>query len=108
MKNKLLSALIDAITHNQVKKVARLLKRGVNPNTFEDEQLFSPLHWAAAHSGIEIAQLLLDAGASVTAKDWEGFTPVETACLFRNRPFIRFYHEYQRRCAPVTGAMEGK
>ena len=99
MKNKRISALIDAITHNHVKKVAKLLKQGIDPNVCEDEQLFSPLHWAAAHSGIEIAQLLLDAGANSQAKDWEGFTPLETACLFRNRPYIRFYHEYQRNNA---------
>ena len=48
MKNKLLSALIEAVMHNQEKKVAQLLKRGVNPNECEDELLFSPLHYAAA------------------------------------------------------------
>ena len=99
MKNKLLSALIDAITHDQVKKVARLLKNGANPNACEDELLFSPLHYAAAHSNVEIAQLLLAAGANLEAKDFEGFTPLETACLHSNRAFIRFYHDYQTRDA---------
>jgi uncharacterized protein len=96
MKNKLLSALIDAITHNQTNRVARLLKRGADPNACEDELLFSPLHYAAAHSNVEIAQLLLAAGAKLEAKDFEGFTPLETACLHNNRAFIRFYHDYQR------------
>lgn len=94
-KSKLLSALIDAVMHNQAKKVVRLLKRGVNPNECEDELLFSPLHYAAAHSRVEVAQLLLAAGANLEAKDFEGFTPLETACLHGNRAFIRFYHDYQ-------------
>ena len=97
MKNKSLSALIEAVMHNQAKKVARLLKRGANPNESEDELLFSPLHYAAAHSSVEIVQLLLAAGANLEAKDFEGFTPLETACLHGNRPFIRFYHDYQSK-----------
>ena len=102
MKNKRVSALIDAVMHNQAQKVARLLKRGVNPNECEDELLFSPLHYAAAHSSIEIAALLLAAGANLEAKDLEGFTPLETACLHNNRAFIRFYHEYQCQCRETS------
>jgi uncharacterized protein len=93
-KDKLLSALINAIAHSQVHKVKRLLQQGASPNGCEDNLLFSPLHWAAAHSTVEIARLLIDAGADLEAKDFEGFTPLETACLHGNRAFIRFYHDY--------------
>lgn len=96
MKGRLLSALINAITHNRVKRVMQLLQQGADPNGCEDDLLFSPLHWAAAHSKVDIARLLVDAGANLEAKDHEGFTPLETACLFNNRPFIRFYHNYRQ------------
>ncbi len=80
-KDKLLSALINAITHNQTKKVKQLLIQGADPNGCEDDLLFSPLHWAAAHSKVEIAKLLIDAGANLEAKDHEGFTPLESKPL---------------------------
>ena len=66
MEDKLLAALINAVTCNQVNKVTRLLKQGADPNRCEDDNLFSPLHWAAAaHSTVEIAKLLIDAGADL-------------------------------------------
>ncbi len=107
MKNKLLSALLNAITHNQANKVARLLKQGINLNECENDHLLSPLHWAAAHSTVEIAKLLIDAGADLEAKDYEGFTPLETACLFHNRQFIRFYHDYCRSDVFSDGTLRG-
>jgi ankyrin repeat protein len=107
-KDKLLSALISAITHNQVKEVAQLLKQGANPNGCEDDLLYSPLHWAAAHSKVEIAKLLIDAGADLEAKDHEGFTPLETACLFNNRSFIRFYHDYCQGHPSSSQSMRGE
>ena len=107
-KDKLLSALINAITNNQVKKVMQLLRQGANPNGYEDNLLFSPLHWAAAHSKVEIAKLLIDAGADLEAKDHEGFTPLETACLFNNRPFIRFYHDYCQGNQSSSSSMRGE
>ncbi len=107
-KEKLLSALINAVTHNQVKKVTQLLKQGANPNGCEDDLLFSPLHWAAAHSKVEIARLLIDAGADLEAKDHEGFTPLETACLFNNRPFIRLYHDYCQSNSSASQSVRGK
>jgi hypothetical protein len=75
VKNKLLSVLIDAIAHNHVKKVARLLKRGVNPNECEDNLLFSPLHYAAAHSSVEVAQqkLTTGQGSELLSPNYSGF-----------------------------------
>ncbi len=90
MKDKTISLLIDAVMNNQLKQVIQLLKRGVNPNSYEDPiLLYSPLHYAAAHSGAEMAILLLKAGANLEAKDRDGDTPLQKAWLFHNIHFIQ-------------------
>lgn len=95
MKNRWVSALIYAVMNNQVTKVIRLLKQGADPNGCEDDLGYSPLHYAAAHSGGEMATVLLDAGADLAAKDVDGDTALQTAWLHHNAAFIRVCQQRQ-------------
>ena len=93
MKSKLLPALINAVMNNQITKVSQLLKYGADSNGCEDELRYSPLHYAAAHSGKEIAALLLEAGANLEAIDIDGNTPLNTAFVHQNKAFISWYRD---------------
>lgn len=95
MNTRWVSALIYAVMNNQVTKVIRLLKLGADPNGCEDDLSYSPLHYAAAHGGSDMARVLLDAGADLEAKDIDGDTPLQTAWLHRNAAFIRVCQQRQ-------------
>jgi ankyrin repeat protein len=45
----------------------------------QDEDGCTPLHWAAGEGSVEIARILIDAGANVNVKDKEGNTPLHIA-----------------------------
>jgi ankyrin repeat protein len=71
--------LIDAIIHNDVKKVKQLLEQGVDPNSTLDKAHITPLHYAAQNDAREIAQLLFTAGATLESQTDEGQTPLDIA-----------------------------
>jgi ankyrin repeat protein len=56
-----------------------LLEKGANPNNVEREYGQTPLHRAALRSRKTVAEMLLDHGANVNAKDWYGKTPLTLA-----------------------------
>jgi ankyrin repeat protein/L-ascorbate metabolism protein UlaG (beta-lactamase superfamily) len=49
-----------------------------------------PIHTAASCGQVEIARLLLDAGAVLEAEDADGSTPLHDACLMRQREMVAF------------------
>ena len=54
----------------------RLLSDGVDANA-QDEQGFTPLHFAAASgTSVEVAQLLLDPGAHINVRNHNDETPL--------------------------------
>jgi ankyrin repeat protein len=60
--------------------VRLLLQRGVAADTLMSNG--QTVLMKAAHSGhLKLCQLLIDANASPAAVDWEGFSPLHTACL---------------------------
>jgi ankyrin repeat protein len=60
--------------------VKDLLDKGADPNTPSDNQLkVAPLHSACAISNYEIAELLIQNGADVNAKQLNGVTPLHSA-----------------------------
>lgn len=74
------SALHSAAASNDISNVQYLLSQGANVNARTSMSLRTPLHYAAKNnkgdSHFEVAQLLLNNGADVNAKDHYGKTPL--------------------------------
>mmetsp|Transcript_1818 Transcript_1818/g.5187 ORF Transcript_1818/g.5187 Transcript_1818/m.5187 type:complete len:658 (+) Transcript_1818:24-1997(+) len=72
-----LSAAVDG---NEPLAVRLLLRRGANPNLQDGDGDRYPLHWASAFGDHdECAEILVQAGASLDARDANGHTPIEFA-----------------------------
>jgi uncharacterized protein len=73
---------IDAVISNDVEVVRNYLKQGTDPNMCLDGDNVTPLHFAAQHNALEVAKLLILAGAELHAKTTYGNeTPLEVAKL---------------------------
>lgn len=77
----LLSAALRAGKENTARE---LLSCGA-PADDADRDGVTPLHWAAAGSGLSLAEELIRAGASPDARDRHGLTPLHIAA-YRDRP----------------------
>lgn len=65
---------------NQPAVTALLLERGANPDFISENPLaFRPLHAAVAGASLESAELLLDAGATIDARQGDSLTPLMAA-----------------------------
>ena len=74
--------LVNAIIDNDIDGVQTLLTQGVSPNATLDEAMVTPLHFAAQSNRLEIASLLLEAGADIHAQSLpDGQTPLDIAYL---------------------------
>jgi ankyrin repeat protein len=71
---------IRAIFQNDLKRIVRDLNGGRDPN-LPDRYGWIPLHRAAASNRARIAQVLLDAGSSLTACGTEEWTPLHLAAV---------------------------
>lgn len=73
------TALGYAASMNRLEIAELLLKRGADPNTATNEN-YSPLQAAAWHGYVDVARLLITAGANVNAAETRyGFTPLLAA-----------------------------
>lgn len=80
----------QAITEGDAVRVGELIRahpelvheRDTNPTRD------CPLHTAAIHGQVEIARMLLDAGADLEAGDRDASTPLHDACLNRRREVV--------------------
>lgn len=75
--------LYDAVDKLRVEDVKRLLGAGVDPNSDEQrghgDEMWTPLHRAAAHGNIEMVDALLRAGADPNAFNQRQSTPLHLA-----------------------------
>lgn len=72
--------LVDAAGSNRLAAVRLMLESGFDPNPGDTPTL--PLHQAAFHGHVEMAELLLDAGASLGARDaYHAGTPLQWATV---------------------------
>jgi len=63
-----------------VPTVHRLLAEGADPNAADDNGM-TPLHFATQESRLEVALILLDAGASVDSMDTQWQHTTEQRCV---------------------------
>ena len=72
------SELTAAIKLRDLPVVLRMLAAGADTN-WKGEHGATPLHWAAASGGREVAQALIDHGADVNGSDDMSLTPLHVA-----------------------------
>ncbi|CAN8276058.1 unnamed protein product [Cochlearia groenlandica] len=70
----------------------RLLSSGMNPNT-EDYDHRTPLHVASSEGLYLMAKMLVEAGASVVAKDRWGNSPLDEARMCGNKKLIKLLED---------------
>ena len=81
--------LIHATYHGDIAEVKRLLDSGANPNA-EDDEGETALHWAAINGRLEIAKILLSAGADINAADnYYGATALIYAARDRHAEIVK-------------------
>lgn len=71
--------LLNAVKQGDVTAFEELLRRHPELVTIADEYDKTGLHWAAEKDNLEVARLLLDAGADIEAKTNWGDTPLKWA-----------------------------
>lgn len=82
-------ALIAAVKKGKPEKVSACLRQGADPNS-RDAHGTPALHWACYCDGTGvITKSLLDAGASISAKDIDGWIPLDLAHKVPNVPAIK-------------------
>ena len=81
---KVLDVPILAAAYNgNIEAVKQHLSNGVDVNVKGGFADGTPLHYAAANGHKEIAELLIEKGADLNAKDEDGGTPLDVAISFR-------------------------
>jgi ankyrin repeat protein len=89
--------LIKAAASNNIDEVKRLLDSGANPNSSIDSAKLTPLHFAAQKNGLEIAMLLLEAGADPFAyTEPDGETALDVAQLYNHQQMISLLMHYMQ------------
>lgn len=71
-----------AIIEGNIEKVKQLIASGADVNVVEPSSGSTPLITAALFDRIDIAKVLLAAGASINAKNYDGSTALHTAAFF--------------------------
>ncbi len=91
--------LIEAVIHNDLKRVRVELENGADPNGCLDPALVTPLHFAAQHNAVDVVPLLLTAGAKIHAKTFpDGQTALDIARLHRHDAMVRLLEEFSLHC----------
>ncbi len=85
----------QAIIAGDAARVAELVR--ANPQVVQERDTNRcedyPIHTAATAGNVEIARLLLDAGAELEAEDADGSTPLHNACVMRRGEMAAFLIE---------------
>ncbi len=81
------ATLADATERMDRAQIRALVKQHVNINTPQPDGM-TPLHWATYHDDLDIAQLLIRAGADAKAVNRYGVTPLSLACTNGNAAMV--------------------
>jgi len=87
-------ALLDAVIRDDVAQVKVLLEQGADPNFHEDSALIRPLHFAALHNAVNVAPLLITAGADIHATTDSFETALIISQLHENNEFFAFIQRF--------------
>jgi ankyrin repeat protein len=102
------TALHIAAAYGQVGAVGVLLSAGADANAVSDNLLrVQPLHSAVGGRHLEVAKLLLDARADVSAKQADGLTPIMLAQGLRDAELVALLKQYGAKDDPGMGLMRG-
>ncbi|XP_028791312.1 potassium channel SKOR-like, partial [Neltuma alba] len=82
------SLLCMTIATKELDLLRKLLAYGINPNSRNYDQR-TALHIAASEGLFTVAEMLIEAGASVLSTDRWGYTPLDEARIGGNRNMIR-------------------
>src|SRR5688572_27650764 len=77
----------DAVMKNDAVSVRALLRDKADVNGAQADGM-TALHWAVREDNLEIAQILIGAGARVSAATRYGVTPIYLACANGSAPMI--------------------
>ena len=80
---------LNAVKTGNAREVRQLLRRGVDANT-TDAGGQSVLHLASRDGTIEVAQVLVTAGAEIDRRNKNGETPIMLAALGGHRSMVEF------------------
>jgi ankyrin repeat protein len=69
--------LHEAAKTDKIDKVRKLLKEGHSVNALDSRFGLTPLHFAVRNGRAEVAQLLIENGASLTQPSTQGITPLD-------------------------------
>jgi ankyrin repeat protein len=69
--------LHEAAKTDKIDKVRKLLKEGHSVNALDSRFGLTPLHFAVRNRRVEVAQLLIENGASLTQPSTQGITPLD-------------------------------
>jgi hypothetical protein len=82
------SELVEAIRKGDLAMVQEITARGSSLDEPDKEFGIPPLGWAALYGNVDIARLLIDAGANVNERDRNGYRPLHSAAfLGRSKVF---------------------
>ena len=82
-----------AIVAGNIEAVKQLIASGTDVNEIEPGSGSTPLMTAALLDRVEIAKLLLDAGASIDSKNYDGSTALHTAAFFCRTDMVKLLLE---------------
>ncbi len=89
MENLKTEQLIDAIITGDQRQVIALLGQKTDPNATLDCANVTPLHFAAQNNRVNIAKLLIQAGANIdTQTQPDGETPLDIAKIHQHTRMI--------------------
>ncbi|GAB1862199.1 Protein phosphatase 1 regulatory subunit 16A [Camponotus japonicus] len=81
--------LLEAAARNDIDEVRRLLKKGVNPDSTNEDGL-TALHQCCIDDNEEMMKLLIEFGANVNAEDSEKWTPLHAAATCGHLHLVKY------------------
>lgn len=93
----LTGSLIDAVMANDTGQVKALLEQGADPNSVEDGDNVTPLHFAVTYNALAVTPLLLEAGADTDAADINGSVPLDYAQSFNKAEIEKLFAEFSHK-----------